>query len=184
MNYIRLSKEISYALRHKPWEYELEMDEQGFVSINQILLVINERKKYDKIIDINDLKRVIEISEKERLEIKEDKIRALYGHTIPMHIKKIEAIPPNVLYHGTANNVVDLIFKNGLKPMNRQYVHLSIDTDTAITVGKRRDDEPVLLAIDTISAASNGIRFYIGNDMVWLADFIPPEFISIVKYKK
>lgn len=24
-----LSKEISYALRHAPWEYELEMDEKG-----------------------------------------------------------------------------------------------------------------------------------------------------------
>ena len=29
MNYIELSKEISYALRHDPWEYELELDENG-----------------------------------------------------------------------------------------------------------------------------------------------------------
>jgi len=27
MNYVELSKEISYALRHAPYEYELEMDE-------------------------------------------------------------------------------------------------------------------------------------------------------------
>ena len=37
MNLVELSKEISYALRHAPWEYELELDEQGFV----ILLKIN-----------------------------------------------------------------------------------------------------------------------------------------------
>ena len=27
MKYEELSKEVSYALRHAPWEYELEMDE-------------------------------------------------------------------------------------------------------------------------------------------------------------
>ena len=29
MNYEKLSKEVSYALRHAPLEYELEMDEEG-----------------------------------------------------------------------------------------------------------------------------------------------------------
>ena len=33
MDYIKLSKEVSYALRHAPWEYELELDENGFVPI-------------------------------------------------------------------------------------------------------------------------------------------------------
>lgn len=28
-----LSKEISYALRHAPWEYELEMNEEGWVPV-------------------------------------------------------------------------------------------------------------------------------------------------------
>lgn len=30
MDYVKLSKEISYALRYAPWEYELELDENGF----------------------------------------------------------------------------------------------------------------------------------------------------------
>ena len=37
MDYIKLSKTMSYALRHAPWEYELEMDEAGWVSIIQLL---------------------------------------------------------------------------------------------------------------------------------------------------
>ena len=37
MKYEELSKEVSYALRHAPWEYELEMDEEGWVSIEQLL---------------------------------------------------------------------------------------------------------------------------------------------------
>ena len=40
MNYIELSREISYALRHAPWEYELEMDEYGWVDVNQLIAQI------------------------------------------------------------------------------------------------------------------------------------------------
>jgi len=29
MDYLNLSKEISYALRHAPWEYELELISKG-----------------------------------------------------------------------------------------------------------------------------------------------------------
>ena len=37
MDYIKLSKEISYALRHKPEEYNLSLDEEGYVFINDLL---------------------------------------------------------------------------------------------------------------------------------------------------
>ena len=48
MDYIKLSKEISYALRHAPWEYELEIDDDGYVDINQLLASLNELNIYDK----------------------------------------------------------------------------------------------------------------------------------------
>lgn len=37
-----LSKEISYALRHAPWEYELEMNEEGWVPVEQIFRCITQ----------------------------------------------------------------------------------------------------------------------------------------------
>ena len=38
-----LSKEISYALRHAPWEYELEMNEEGWVPVEQLLDALHRR---------------------------------------------------------------------------------------------------------------------------------------------
>ncbi len=64
--------------------------------------------------------------------------------------------------------------------MNRQYVYLSVDTDIANLAGKRRDDNPVILIIDAITAFSNGIKFYIGNDKVWLCDKMPAKYIKIL----
>ena len=43
-----LSKEISYALRHAPWEYELEMDEMGWVPIEQLLDALHKQDKLSK----------------------------------------------------------------------------------------------------------------------------------------
>lgn len=178
MDYIKLGKEITYALRHAPWEYELEMDNKGFVDIQQLLLAINEENKYSKIIDKSDILRVMEVSNKKRLEIVGEQIRAMYGHSFPMQIKYEEETPPAMLYHGTAKRFLNSIKKEGLKPMSRQYVYLSEDIETAKMVGKRRDSDPVILYIDTAEAIKAGVKFYKANDKVWLCKELPPRFIK------
>ncbi len=177
MNYIGLSKEISYALRHAPWEYELEMDEEGWVPVEQLLNALHRDKKWVDICE-TDLIRMIEQSEKKRHELKDGKIRAFYGHSIPMKILREEQMPPDVLYHGTARRFLESIKEKGLLPQGRQYVHLSQDIETAENVGKRRDDKPCILIIDAKRAWDEGIKFYLGNEKVWLADTVPGRYIE------
>lgn len=181
MYYVKLSKEVSYALRHAPWEYELELDEEGFVPIEQLLHSLNSAKEYDRDITKDDLEYIITHSDKVRHEIVGDKIRALYGHSTPVKIEKTPATPPDVLYHGTAKRFLDSIMKDGLLPLKRQYIHLSADTDIATLVGKRRDKEPIILEIDAKEASKDGILFYVGNDRIWLCDKIPTKYIKIQK---
>jgi putative RNA 2'-phosphotransferase len=180
INYTKLSKEVSYALRHVPWEYELELDKNGWVPIDQLLQAIHQSDEWQNV-ELDDLKIMIEKSEKKRHEIKENSIRALYGHSIPMKIVKEEAIPPKLLYHGTAHDFLSEIEKIGLSPMSRQYVHLSEDIETAILVGKRKEKNPIILVINTEKARAKGIKFYLGNEKVWLADSIPSEFLELLK---
>lgn len=180
MDYTKLSKEISYALRHAPWEYELELDREGFVPVQQLIDALNENGKYDRLVTVSDLAHIIEISDKKRHELKGDTIRALYGHSVPMHISKEKIIPPDILYHGTTHRALNMILNDGLKPMGRQYVHLSVDTDTAVQVGKRRDNDPVILKVDAARAYKDGTAFYKGNDKVVLADYVPGDYIQIL----
>lgn len=178
MKYDELSKEVSYALRHAPWEYELEMDENGWVEVKQLIEALNRDEKW-KDIQLFDLIEMIEQSEKKRHEIVDGNIRAFYGHSIPMHIRKEKKLPPVELFHGTARRFLDDIKLNGLLPMSRQYVHLSSDIETAYQVGKRHDNTPIILKIDAVRAWNAGIFFYKGNEKVWLADGIPFEYIEI-----
>lgn len=179
MDYIRLSKEISYALRHSPWEYELEMDEQGWVPVEQLLDALYNTQRWKNICEA-DLNEMVHRLEKKRYELSDGKIRAVYGHSIPMKILKEEKMPPDILYHGTATRFLESINENGLLPQSRQYVHLSEDAETAENVGRRHDknNKPCILRIDAKRAWSEGIKFYLGNEKVWLADAIPSRYIN------
>jgi len=178
LDYSKLSKEVSYALRHAPGEYELELDSEGWVDIEQLLLSLHTDKKWESITE-SDLRRMIDVSDKKRHEILNKRIRALYGHSVPQKVFKEVEIPPSILYHGTAKNLVEQMLSEGLQPMRRQYVHLSTDIDTANIVGKRKDSHPALLRIHAEKASNEGINFHQGNNAVWLADYIPSRFISV-----
>lgn len=175
-----LSKEVSYALRHVPWEYELELDDDGWVGVDQLLTALRLNPKWSNVI-VSDLELMIFESEKKRHEIADGRIRAFYGHSIPNKILKSEEIPPATLYHGTARMVKDSILQEGLKPNQRQYVHLSQDIETAMLVGKRRDFDPIIFQINSKLAYENGVKFYLGNEKVWLADVIPPKYLNAIE---
>ena len=161
----------------------MELDENGWVEIEQLLTSLGENKQWSSVTE-EDLKNMIEGSKKKRHEILLGRIRALYGHSLPQRIVKEEKEPPKILYHGTAKRFLTSIKVNGLLPKGRQYVHLSIDVDTASQVGKRRDNEPTIFVINARQAWDEGIKFYQGNDKVWLADFVPNKYINEIDSKK
>lgn len=76
-----------------------------------------------------------------------------------------------------ARRFIPAIKEKGITPQNRQYVHLTVDIETAYQVGKRRDSEPVILKISALEACNEGISFYCGNQRVWLADLVANKYI-------
>lgn len=178
MNYSELSKEISYALRHAPQEYGLTLDEQGWVSVEDLINALKKREKYSDL-TLQDIADMIQASEKGRHQLADNRIRALYGHSTKEKIKKDTVQPPDVLYHGTAHRFLEKILEQGLISKDRQYVHLSEDAETAVAVGSRRDESPVVLRINAAAAWGDGIRFYHGNETIWLADTVPGKYISV-----
>lgn len=179
---IEKSKEISYALRHRPEKYGLELDSFGYVWLSDLISAINKKHNSssyepDSYLSKDDIYEIIKQSDKKRFEIWGDcKIRAMYGHSCK-EIVHDSGIPPNVLYHGTTRDAFDKhIIDEGLKPMNRQYVHLSESIDTAIKVAKRRSKDIVVITIDSAKMVKNGVVFYVGNDKVWLCDSVKPKY--------
>jgi putative RNA 2'-phosphotransferase len=178
MRYTDVSRTMSHALRHEPWLYELELDDAGWVPVEALLAALRAEKSEWAALNETDLVQMMAQAEKQRYEMRDGRIRALYGHSTPQKLSKQPAAPPEILFHGTAPKTVALIRKDGLRPMGRQYVHLSVDTATATQVGRRKAKDPVILRIRAAAAHGAGVRFYRGNDMVWLADAVAPDFIE------
>jgi putative RNA 2'-phosphotransferase len=176
--YTRLSKLLALALRHHPRQLGLELDAEGWVPVAQLLTALHRQRDWRDVSE-DDLHELIRSATKQRHEIRDGRIRALYGHTLPGKLAREPVIPPPVLYHGTARRLLQHILSEGLRPMSRQYVHLSRSTEMARQVGKRRDAEPIILEIDTKAAAEAGVTFYRGNDEVYLADHVPAMYLRV-----
>ncbi|WP_283588123.1 RNA 2'-phosphotransferase [Limosilactobacillus viscerum] len=176
-----ISKKMSYALRHNPDKYGIQLDEYGYTDLPTFIKALNRVHHFHPALTKAKIEEVMVNADKQRFEIKSNRICALYGHSIPGIIKHQPATPPAVLYHGTARRFIPSIEKLGLLPMQRQFVHLSTDLQTAYQVGSRHDAKPVILQIDAAAAHQAGIQFYVGNDQVWLCDELPARFFKILK---
>ena len=166
---ISKSRYISKLLRHDP--ENLKMDKEGWVLIQDLIKKVGiSRILLDAIVETNDKKRF-------ELDQYKTKIRACQGHSIEVNLDLESVKPPEILYHGTSTRFVDSIFKEGLKKMNRQHVHLSNNLETAYKVGQRHGS-PIVLLIKAKEMADYGYQFYISNNGVWLTEEVPVKYIE------
>ena len=178
-----ISRYISLILRHKPETINIVLNEHGWANVDEL---INGIKKQYNELDMETLDEIVKTDNKQRYSFNEDKtlIRANQGHSINVDVELKEQEPPKVLFHGTGEKYLDSIEKQGLLPMSRLYVHLSSDINVARTVGKRhckRDEEPVVLFIDTEQMYRDGYKFYLSENKVWLTKHVPEKYIKVLE---
>ena len=172
----QLSKLVSYALRHRPWEFELELDADGWVSVEQLVAALRVERGWESLRE-DDLEAMLAAAPRARHELRDGRIRARYGHSVPGRIEHEAEPHPGRLFHGTARGALAGIARDGLLPRGRQYVHLARRPDLAVQVGRRYDPAPVVLEIDGTAAAAAGVRFFRAGDEIVLAEQVPPGFI-------
>ena len=172
----KISKRLSYWLRHKPEDAGLTIDPSGWAEKDAVLAAFKE-KGLD--VEAADMERVVANSDKGRFEFSEDGslIRARQGHSIPVSLDWPITDPPEFLFHGTVDRFLDAIMTEGLRPMKRHHVHLSPDVKTASVVGARRG-KPVILQVSAARMASEGHEFRLTGNNVWLAESVPPGFLQ------
>lgn len=173
----KISKAVSYALRHRPDEFGLKLDAEGWVDINDLTKAVSKNLHFA--IGREDIDEIISLSEKKRFEISGDRIRATYGHSFDSKIEFQPVEPPEFLYHGTSPRAWEAIEQEGLKPMNRQYVHLSSDKATAEKVALRHDKKQVIiLTVNSGQMHKDGYKFFhSANDGTWMCESVPLKYI-------
>jgi putative RNA 2'-phosphotransferase len=178
---IKLSKFLALILRHQPERFALGLDEEGWASLSEVMEILKGLPNF-RWANRSDVREVVEEGTgdgKKRFEVEDGRIRALYGHSFDRPIEYEPSPPPARLYHGTAPGSLEAIRRDGLKPMERQYVHLSPDRETAIKVGSRHAARPVVITVRAAEAHDAGIEFYHPEEAVYLTRRVPPRFLEL-----
>jgi putative RNA 2'-phosphotransferase len=171
----RISKFLSLVLRHDPGKIGLELDDQGWADVEEL---ISKAADKNMVFSRLELEEVVVTNDKQRFAYNADKskIRANQGHSIDVELQLEKRQPPEVLYHGTVNRFLESIKAQGLQKMSRHHVHLSADRLTAEKVGSRRG-QAVILIVRSGEMSRAGIEFYQSSNGVWLTDSVPIEYI-------
>jgi 2'-phosphotransferase len=194
----KASRKLTQILRHKIVDYNLIMNEEGYVKITDIYSL---NLKEFKNINNNDINQIVETNEKKRFELKiineELFIRATQGHNTNVglfindsksltkitlsdvsdttDVSNVSDVSTNTnynIYHGTKKEYLNSIIKTGLNKMNRKHIHFveNINRDKQMSGFKNSSD--IILKINMKLCIEDGIVFYKSSNNVILTEGI------------
>lgn len=173
----RLSKFLALILRHKPETVGLALDPAGFVELDALAAAIAGQPGWSG--TTAEAIRALAEGDPRRYEVAAGRIRARYGHTVPIDLPGVPVVPPEWLYHGLAPGAVDAVRREGLRPVDRQFVHLSATRQDAKAVAERHAAEAVVVTILARRASEEGVAFFQASAAIYLTRHVPPQFLHL-----
>jgi putative RNA 2'-phosphotransferase len=176
MDVVRVSKRLSYVLRHQPDSIGVVLDAAGWTDVDPLLDAL---AAHGLSLTRAELGHVVATNDKRRFafDASGTRIRASQGHSRRVDLGYAPQQPPAELFHGTVERFLSSILVEGLRPGRRHAVHLSADLLTARAVGERRG-RPVVLRVDSGAMAAHGHAFTRAANGVWLVDAVPPQYLE------
>ncbi|KAJ2606394.1 tRNA 2'-phosphotransferase [Coemansia sp. RSA 1722] len=188
---VKLSKTLSYILRHGAAKEGLELREDGSILVSELQKYKNlktatfEQIKY--VVDTNDKKRYALFEEKDKDGNNKWYIRATQGHSINIEKPKLirltaETIPKEII-HGTTKDKIALIREKGLSRMDRTHIHFAsgLYGDRAVVSGMRATSN-AFIYIDIEKALQDGIEFYESENNVILSKGLENSGVIPARY--
>lgn len=173
-----LGRVMTGILRHFPEKYGIEVDERGWIPLPTLVKGIQGHHRGYHWLRMHHLVGIAESDAKGRYEIKEERIRATYGHTVDVNLDLPTENVPDALFYPVTNDEAAIVLEVGLKPLDRRKVHLSKTAEDARAAGSVRTPEPVILSVDARQARADGIVIMRAGKTVYLVDQVPPKYLS------
>ncbi|KAG7329352.1 hypothetical protein KOW79_007526 [Hemibagrus wyckioides] len=173
---VRLSKSLSYALRHGAAKMGLKMGSDGFVFVDE-LLTHGQFSSFS----LEDVERVVSTNEKQRFKLQDHpengrlQIRANQGHTVQVEDLELTAVVlgapdcPQEAVHGSYMKHWPSIRSRGLSRMSRTHIHLApgLPGEGQVISGMRHNCD-LAVYINVPKALADGIQFYWSENKVLL----------------
>ncbi|ETV64900.1 hypothetical protein H257_18268 [Aphanomyces astaci] len=195
----RLSKAMTWVLRHGAVELKLPISSDGFIPLTSMMAL---RQVHGATLD--DIQRVVRNCKKQRFALDTSdpdtskwRIRANQGHTIKavqdsdllVPITLDEAQQGLICIHGTYFRHWESIVHHGLCRMARNHIHFAAGESTDVISGMRTSAQ-LKIYVDVAAAIADGIPFFRSDNNVLLCAGIgdkgvlpPTYFVKVVRTK-
>lgn len=174
---------LTGILRHFPEKFGLEMDEKGWVDINEIVRNVKQKNPHARWLKTEHVIALAKTDDKGRYQIKMGRIRATYGHSLEVDLDLPTDNIPDTLYYPSSEEEAEVLLETGIRHSDRAMVHLSDTKISAREAGSHRVRDPLILQIDAVSAIKSGVVIKRAGNHVYITDFIHSDFVSLAEKK-
>jgi putative RNA 2'-phosphotransferase len=166
-------------LRHFPERFNLSMDGRGWVDLNEFVEAIRAaRRDYERWLRPYHIEALVETDDKGRYQIDGGMVRATYAHSVDVNLDDLPEATCDTLYFPVAEEELDLILETGLRPSDRNMIHLSSTPDKAYSAGRVHNPDPILLEVDVPKAQRAGTAILRAGKSVYVTDAVEPEHLK------
>jgi putative RNA 2'-phosphotransferase len=170
-----LAQFMLYVLGHRPDEFGLLPDEEGFVPYKELLWALHEEPGWGYVRK-GHIDEVLLSPDGPLFQAREDTIRAL-DRRWHFDLENPAQSLPTTLFVSVRRRAHRNVMEKGLASSQERHIVLSPDRDMAIRIGRRRDQKPVLLEISTRSVSTAGIAIKSFGDL-FIANQVPAEAMT------
>ena len=171
-----LAKMLPYVLCHRPDEFGLVLDAEGFVTVKQLLQALAGEPGLSHL-RRHHLEQLAGLLQPPRFEMAEDRIRGLIPE--PANLRRPGEAPPALLYTTITPKAHEPVFESGLKAPTGQELLLARTKELALKLGRRRSPDPVLVTVQAQAAAKGGVAFENYGEELSLSREIPRQFVQL-----
>ena len=175
----RVGRMMAGILRHFPERFGLTMDGRGWVDLEEFVNSIRaSRPNYARWLRREHIQALVETDEKGRYQIDGGMIRATYAHSVNVNLDDLPEANVDTLYFPVSEEELDLVLEAGLRPSDRNMIHLSATPDKAYSAGRVHNPDPILLEVDVKGASSAGNFIFRAGKSVYVTEAVEPEYLK------
>lgn len=172
---------LTGILRHFPEKFGLDMDAQAWVDMDEIIDNVRQKNPRSRWLRPEHIIGIVKTDDKGRYQVKMNKVRATYGHSLDVALDLPTDDIPEALFYPSSPEEAEVLLEVGIRHSDRAMVHLSDTKISAKEAGSHRVTNPVILMVNTEDAIQDGVVIQKAGNHVYVTDFIPPNYISLVE---
>lgn len=166
----RLAKLITYVLGRRPDELGLIPDSQGFIKIKTLLKAVHEEPQWSYL-RLSHLQELAISLQPSPIEINDNLIRANDRSGLPQPTSPSQL--PKLLYTAVRRRAYPHVAANGITSADDSWIVLSSEEAMARRLGRRTDNDPVILTVQTGAFQSSGIEYRQYGSALFICKRIP-----------